>query len=1175
MAFEKFTDFEGISIEEIDNEWWFDLSDQREVKLRTGERQWFKEKLTIPCQVPICCEDIRVVRDIHKFSDLSMVQDIQPKSFAPLESLRDELGKALTEKTAQDDPETLDDSDLELLAGDDYFVEDTHIEKKGQVKSAATVRTRLIASRGTLKSDFKEQVFPCPFDIIDCKIRYSSLEKTDDVAIILSSEGLIYSVAFDAKLNPVVLQWWELKKIDGVPCGICMLSSSSQFVITTDTTLKFYKFIDAYHFELVSNWHLMDTAISATAFLSSGDRKDHFMLFTALKRRKEVILCLTQWGSPDQERKEVHTLTLLDGEPISNIVSLDDSRCLAFTNTDIKLVSANQILSGELTFESFKRSMFGSRVTKCFDDPILLSRIRSFKEDLQDAVHCSVIATSNGALCCCLSEEDGPVTFLALTRVKGLDNAFLLDNSSTSDDCYTVTISAYGQLTDICLDLRNIDELDKDFKISSSQNIRSSKIISAGHQPAQSIAYVPRLQTQLDQQDRPCLLSQSTLSLISPKEPVQTCSVLYSTRSFKAVSTLNVIDCLDLPEKWQRQLFGDVSKGGFQHLILNETRTGKSSLLLIEWTADYSTHKLTELDDLLRDDLNCTIAVHFTDHNIVQVTSHVLSVDGFESNDWHSYQFNFSANGAVCDRERLIVWNSDSGNMLFIKDVNDTRFEMYHELKIPFKDSHSKITAVMFANDEHGLESIRVVSGETVYQVYWDDLDSLENAFKEVNEVQVHYGSTYGAESVLSDLNGGVYRWRTDDCMPAKLRLDKLNVESEFGFPWEIRFVSKSECVLFSPRRMYLLKLTDMSFVEISLGFHKKHATMIDARISGKLLFVLFSDGLEVLFRSSLTYTRLHLPVKNARIKHKKFLHLDRINRMLIVNWSRKTLESLKLENGRLMLLDSQCLEAFSTIIETIELKSNAGPINVLIAGSTDSGHWLLKLLQVVPLPGKLITRDASTHRFEGPIPENVQLVPVSESSFWISFDTHLQLFSLDHDTLSPMGVVEHSEEKFESLDARPDILVALKRNGDFKVKTRQNDGTWLSADILRNPSSSLKYHKTLVISRDLVVMVGECHDILAACAVMTFFTPLRDEVVYFNDIWFAERIKDVKYSHKNEELCVLLESGNVTFLGSQREYHKVSHVIGQRVRIGPAQGKIGQTGCWDIMPHQLVLSQT
>ncbi|SCU89515.1 LAFA_0E18712g1_1 [Lachancea sp. 'fantastica'] len=1175
MAFDGFTAFEDLSIEAIDNDWWFDLSDQREAKSKSDERRWFKEKLTIPCQVPICCRIVRAVRDIHKFSDFSKVQDSRAKSFAPLDSLQDELGKALTNGPAQNDPETLDDSDLELLAGEDYFTQEEPDEKVIEPSSAPIVSATFIASRNALKTTFKDKVFQCPFDIIDCKIRYSSLNSPEDTAIILSSEGIIYSVAFDAELNPIVLQWWKLNKIDGVPREICMLSPSSQFVVTTDTTLKFFKFTNAYHFELVSNVNITNTTISATAFLNSGERENHFMLFTALSRCKEIILCLTQWGSSDEKCKEVHTLTLLDSEPVSSIIPLDDSRCLAVTEKDIKLVNANQILSGEPTFMSFKRSMFGSSVTKCFDDPILLSKIKSVKEGYQNAAHCTVIATSNGALCCCLSEEEGSISFMALTRVKGLDNAFLLDNSSTTAEFYTVMISAYGQLTETCLDLRNTDELDKDYKISSSQNIEGKRILSAGHAPAESIVYIPGSRTQLEKQDLPCLLSQASLTLLSPNRAVQNCSTLLSVRSFKAVSTLNVINCLDLPEKWQQQLLGDTTADAPQFLILNETRTGKSSLLLIEWAADYSTHKLTELDDLMRDESNDTVAIHFTDRNFVQVTTRGLSVDSLGGNDWFSYQSSFVVSGALCDGKKIIMWNSDCGNVLYIEDVDDTRSEYYEEFKVPLEDEHSKITAVMFTREMNGQESILVVSGATVHQAFLNDLNTPQGGLRRVSEVQVHYGSAFQKEFVLSDLNGGIYRGVIGETMPNKLSLDKLSVNLEFGFPWEVRFVSADECILFSPRTIYSLSLTDSSFAEILVGSHKKHATIIDVKVSGALLFILFSDRLEVVFRSSLTHTRLHQPVKNARIKQKRFLYINRINRMLIVNWSRRTLESVKLENGRIMLLDSRCLESFSTISETVELKANTGPINILIAGSTDTGSCLLKLVQVVPLPGKLITREVSSFHFDGPIPGNVHIVTVSEDSFWVFYGEHFQMFSLDRNMLCPIGLVERSEEKLVSMDAKADIVVALNCSGNFKVKSRQVDGSWITTDVLRRSSSNLKYHKVLVMSRGFVVIIGERHDDSAACAVLTFFAPCGDDVVYFNDIWFADPIKDVKYSPQNDELCVLFENGNLTLLAGQREYHRVSHVVGQRTRIDQGLDVQGQTGCWDITSHKLIPSQS
>ncbi|SCU93544.1 LAME_0F04170g1_1 [Lachancea meyersii CBS 8951] len=1174
MVFDGSSSVVDLSLEVIDNEWWFDLSDRRRLQLHDRERRWFKEKTTIPSQIPICYGEIRTVGNSNTFSGLLKIQDVKLKSFAPFETLQNEFESALvadTETQEKNDPETLDDSDLELLAGDEQFPEEEFTTLGGS--PPAIICTTFVASRNMLKTTFRNKVIQCPFEIIDCKIKRSVLESPEDVAIILSTEGIIYSAAFDAEFQPFVMQWWKLQKIDGVPRGISVLSSSSQFVVTTDTTLKFYRFTDAYHFELVSNLNFADRSISQTSFLNNGDRGNHFMIFSALRRRNEITLCLTQWGAADEERKEVHTLTLLESEPILSIIALDDSRCLTVTDTEIKLVTANQVLSGELIFNSFKRSMFGSNLVKCFDDLMLLSKLKSIKEDFQDSVHCTVFSTSNGALCCCLSDEDGSLKFLALTRIKGLDSAFLIDNSYTSSDTYVVVISSFGQLIRICLDLNDVQELEKDYKINSFQNVRNKQNVSAGHGMAESIAYIPGPQRHADKEDRLCLLSQAAISVLSPNRLVQDCSVLLSLKSFRATSTLKVLDCRNLSDKWKNQLMGSAAVDTPKFLVLDETPNGDSSLLLVEWTMDYSAYTLTELDDVLRVELSSTVMIYFTEHNFVQVTSRVLSIDSFEDNNYRSHQVSFIVTGAMCEGKKLLLWNAESGHMLFIDDIDDRGMDTHHEFKVPMECKHSQITAMMFMKDKNGLEHIIAISDESLHQISCDDLISSRNGFCQIGKVRAHYGDSLLANSYLSDLEGCLYRISMKETTQDNITIEKLDVGLEFGFPWRIRLVNVDECILFSPRAMYLLNLADMTVVEVPVGVNKKHATIIDVRASEKVFFVLFSDGLEVLSRSCLTHTRSHLTVRNARTKHKQYLSLDRINRMLIVNWYKKTLESAKLENGRLMTLDSRCLEEFETITEAIELKREAGPINLIIAGTIDSSKWIIKFVQVVPCPGKLITREVSTYNFEGPAPDNLHIVPVSENAFWLSYGTKLQLFLLESNVLNPVGSEETTQEELTSLDANSDIVVSLRCNGDIKFKTREKDGSWSSAEIVKK-SPDIKYRKPLVINRDCIAIVGDCNSESSHCAVITFFTPFDGDIIYFNEIWFAEPIRDVKYSNKNDELCVLHTNGSVVLFSGQQECHRICHVVGHKVSIDYYQDATSQTGCWDFTPHRLLPSQ-
>ncbi|SCU87413.1 LADA_0E03862g1_1 [Lachancea dasiensis] len=1156
------TNSKKVEVIETDiDQWCFNVSETTLKSKYDQPGKYFKEKSTIPSQQVIFCSEFRINDDRYKFEDQLGVRDVQLSSFAPLETLHDEFGASLI----AEDPETLDDSDLELLAGDLY---PDKVSGSGEKK---TVRNVLLAvSHNMLKITSCNEIFQFPFSIVDCTVKRWPQEDADDILVLLSDEGILYALAFDRQYHPIVLQWWRFPIVDGVPQKIFAQKSSDQFTVASDKTLKFLMFTDMFHFRLISNLNFGDGMITDASFLDNGNRNEHFMLLVALEILDKVSLCLVQWGGSSDERKEVHPLTLLNSESVTSIVPLDDSRCLAFTDNHVKLVTANQILSGEHAFETIDRSLFGERITKCFECLELLSRLQNLGSELTTYVHCTVFATSNGALCCCLCTEEGANRFLALTRFKGLFEAFPVNNNATASDSYSVVISSHGSLIQICLDLNGVHDLSKDNQIQPLENIINKRILFSGHNRGESVCYVAPSSARPRAEDRLCVFSRATISVVSHEKLIQSVSVVFSSRSFKFTSRLQVLDCAILPNKWKNQFLDAPKIQSPTFLLLDTNAENDSRLLLVELSQNFATSSVLELDDVLSSDLGKVVAVHTTEENFVQVTTQAVIVDPFDERQPFVYRTNLEGTECAFHGKQLVLWNAAIGRFLFVNDLDNITEKSFVEFKLPTEEERSIITGVIFHNNESGENIVIVISNSKAWYVRCSDIVLPIKEFTELSNLHVHYGNSSASMCLFSDMGGNLFKLESGPSNPAGMRLSKLDIELACGHPWNIRHIRNQEWILFSPRAMFLLDVTAMKTFEIFHSGSRKHATIIDLKVSGGLYFVLFSDALEIQLPSSSNYSPSTSLLKSARTVDKQYLHLQRINRMLIVNKPKKTLECLKLENGRLMTLDSRCFKEFRSLLHVVELSKETGAITLIAAGSLNRKHWSLKLIQILPFPGRLVVRELASFAMPSEPPSKVKIVSRKPDSFVMAFEEELHYFRVDSKEIHPVRSIQSLAATVLSLDASDDMTVVLTQDGLLHCECREITGGWRALEIF-DTSAHGKSLSVLIISHECIAVVGELLGRPEAPGYIYFLSPANGKLVHYNDVLFADRVLDISYSWGNRELCVLLGEGTIVTLENWQNFHSISNIVGKRERIDSQSDSTTQIGCWGVDRGKLI----
>lgn len=1151
------------SKEEAENCHWFDVSSYGSNLNKPGnEEKWFKESAELHSQLPIFCGNIRISLEKDKFKQLVGVRDEELKSFAPLVKLHEHFGLG-----PPADPESLDDSDLEFLAGQ----ASERVSRKALPQETLQISKKfLVVSRNAMKLVDSSDAYACPFEIIACEIvRQPGFH--EDVLIILTEKSTLYTVAFDADFRPFVLQWWHSADFVDTPRALNVHPCFGEFLVTTDYNLQFFKFTSNYRFELISNLTFENSIITGSTFLHNGYRPDHLMAFLALSLSDRITLCVAQWGNVHEERKEVHPLSLLKSDPITSIICLGDTRCLTFTNKEIGLVTANQIISGELPIPCFQRSRLGDEVRKCFDDPDLLSMLKSIRPELNEFVHCTVLATSNGALCCCLIDDKDNTKFLALTRFKGLCNAFLALNSCKPGNFYAVIISSFGRLFEILLDLATIEELVKDYKIPALQNIVSRRTLYAGHIAGDSLLYVAPPQIYTTKQDRLLLLSQATVSRITVGEPNLSCSRLLTLRSFKTLNKLCIIDCSTLPEKWKKRFLDqDASANVLRFFMIEKTPAGSSNLILLEWDPGHKASRSRELDGVLRDEKRDTVLFFFTEENIIQVTPRTIYVDDLEETGRYEHFTSWPLTGALNNGKMLIAWNSETGKMLFCPNIESASSENFFEFTCPMENERSVITAVSFLRASSMRAWVTVICDGTVF---YFDCSAISDGIEPVRWFTDHrivFGNSCFEGSMFCNLEGEMY-YCSHTPPIGDWRLSRMNIENMHKGPLEIRFLNTELCLVFAPQNMLLLDLRKQSATNIPLVDGRKNSIILDVQCVRGLYFVLFSDGLEILEADCFTNTPTHIVVKATRIKGKKYFYSRKINRMLIANLRKKCLDCAKLENGKLMSLDSKCMTDFATVFDIITLPGDSRAISLVIAGTipASDSKFALKLIEISPSPGKLVVREVSYKAVDADDIGHVQMRASAANKFWISCGKAVQLLQLKPDGFDFVRKSETLPHGICCFDATNDLLVAATENDELYGECRILDGDWRALNMinLHGVKGRLKVN---IINDMCVAVYGDITDKKGALVSQIFFyRVVGARLECYNTITFKESVRDVQYSQKNNELCVLQKDGVIRLFQGVEKEHEIQGIIGQPESICFSHAS-SQSGCWRISAKEL-----
>ena len=143
----------------------------------------------------------------------------------------------------------------------------------------------------------------------------------------------------------------------------------------------------------------------------------------------------------------------------------------------------------------------------------------------------------------------------------------------------------------------------------------------------------------------------------------------------------------------------------------------------------------------------------------------------------------------------------------------------------------------------------------------------------------------------------------------------------------KLRKFGQNQCLAFNSFEIFVVNLQpipqskELDFYKLKLPHLGNFNSILEVcpDTDNNQLFILYSDGLRIFELSYLTSNNGNFLLKSTRSKNKKFLYLDKINRMLILNQDLREWECVRLSDGKAVGLDSRFLKDDSG--EILEIK--------------------------------------------------------------------------------------------------------------------------------------------------------------------------------------------------------------------------------------------------------------
>ncbi|EDO15678.1 hypothetical protein Kpol_1008p16 [Vanderwaltozyma polyspora DSM 70294] len=978
-------------------------------------------------RIPRFCLRMRVTKSKTKHQEL-------------LNGLRTRIGKTEPEYYSknkarvsdifglQRDSETLDDSEIDMLmqrksrpieeellgqnqedkkiesgpysplmeTDDESFEEDTEQELDGFKETYLLVSENSIFEVGSLKM----QLFK--YGINDCKIYENAFDQNlNNGILVLENNGILLNLIpnSDDLSKLILLQYWTL--------GNGCLSNSkwtlvlndfdnSQFIAVNKELgkLKFFQFKNELNFQLVNNLDLENTKIIDCVFLQNitlHSEKKHYIVFAPMIRFGRIAYICIEWDSSEPKSKSVHQLTLLNTNEPLKCIPIGSNNVLVYSVDSISLVSANQIMSGETSFENFRYKQLRG-LKSFFQAPLLVNKLKIIDESrFENAEYCTLMFTGSGNICMAVMFPDNLVKFFYLTKFKGLLNVCPVKseiNLNPESNFYEIIVISFGRTLTLTVDLSQLYEL-------TEQKLNRSNMSLNGIVKKHTLDSSSELNTDLlcvpSRSNFKCselwLTSSMAISNLSMRTGIRKVHTHFKLHQFQIFNRFFVINHNNIPDDFKDKIFDSITSLEYKKscLIVATDSISVSRAYILEISNERP--QLIDMDDLLCETSCGTLAFYFTKARMVQISTKAVYVDSLDEDDLTKKSFSpsWELEGTTYWGNECIVWNKEKDQVWHIDDIEElgdkSEFKEFANLKnftkAVFQDFVllSEKSIALKINDHlcivrsKNLEEIKNNKNEDFFKVLSEDGTRF---------VQLEYNKI----SYLIDGPKVIYFKDNDSIVVS------TNLKSDFTYTWKghgfgvskIRKVSKNNYLIFSSSRIavvYLENEENSYHYELKVPYSGKFNPILDIRVddSSKMFYVLFADGLHVLDPAYFTFNLSNFLLKSTRSLLKKFIYVEKMNRLIVTNIQSNEWDCVKLADGKSVSLDATVLMNIggSKLTNVLELPSQKGSNTILLLVSFESA---IKLVKLDPRRGGIDITELNCYSFDLKINNKIIVKP-------------------------------------------------------------------------------------------------------------------------------------------------------------------------------------------------------
>ncbi|AMD20387.1 HDL357Wp [Eremothecium sinecaudum] len=985
---------------------------------------------------------------------------------------------APSEQAALNRPDTLDDPDI-----DELFLDAESQEVPQEVNlNGDVIETTIVVFDSSLELLGSADYYSLHTKISDCKTIRHGNNRSDDTILVTTVDNIIFSVVYDENLKPYILHWWSLAHHTRYgDWQILVHPNGNHFIVyeKRQGSIKFYKLQDSspYHIELVRNMALLGTELSSCAYIMSNGEA---VLFLVGLKSSKVYYYLFSWPLDANSKPEVHQYAIPDGKLIQYALTFNNNYVLCVRKTMVDLLSVHELYSSEgYGNQPIDRSQFGD-ITHSEYDSLLLSKLKLVEPTVYGSfTHCVLFSTSNYSICAALMDDTGTIKFYEITRFKGLCTFVLLPSQNSTASNYHLEIVSFGKVFELVLKITDLAQLKTDSNIESMNNIIHRYSKDASFTISDQLITVGSKDSfpSKNNEFQVWLCSPSCVSNVSLNGPVEHYRSHLYLREFQYFSSMTVLRLSDLTFLLFERFNITVNEPNGYLIVASDLSSVTKAFLV--YLVEDNGMECDELEDVIVEQ-NCgTVHYFVTESTTVQVGKQKLyfsSLSG-EAETW-SLDLAHPVKGAISRNSTLLLWSGPK--FLYIENVDlkdtleHTKFfhvpdllNGYHSTSISFENEDiSNIVSALFCDD--GTKFILFLTCATLHCKF--DVEGATVVLEDVvmHDETVTIDTIRTSEGILSTTFstltglGGITLNGDQFLHPLKgwFKLESAGGDSFFAY-------NSSE--------LFSYEILTKSQYSIKLPSWRKSEPIFELRCSKDLLFVLFGDGLRIYHKAYKSYSASNI-VLNATRCRKKFVYLDKINRLLVVNCTKKLLECIKLENSKVISLDTNNL--FNDIDELHDVQLLSSDIaqeflargknnESLLAFSCSSGSAIhrIKVIAVIPSPGQLLSRVLAS--LEVPAPScGGRIKPLADNQLWTASENTICRYKLIPSSESTSHVLQKNYEwtvpSTATFDAREFMVVNVTTDGSLQVLLLPSGHVYI-----QNTDTLTRQHKLVSIRSD------------------------------------------------------------------------------------------------------------